>query len=58
MGYPYAWPAEPENGHFVMQYPTWIVGEDAKPQDGVSFLMVANTDVQWVEFLEPQGKPK
>ena len=55
MGYPLAWPAEPEGGHFVMEFPTWLVGEDAVPQDGVTYLMVANSDVHWVEFLEPQG---
>ncbi|QLG93516.1 hypothetical protein HZF02_16810 [Pseudomonas yamanorum] len=55
MGYPLAWPAEPEGGHFVMEFPTWLVGDDAVPQDGVTYLMVANSDVHWVEFLEPQG---
>lgn len=58
MGYPLAWPAEPEEGHFVMEFPTWLVGDEAQPQDGVTFLMVANSDVQWVEFLEPQGNVK
>lgn len=54
MGYPLAWPAEPEGGHFVMEFPTWLEGDKAIPQDGVTYLMVANNDVQWVEFLEPQ----
>ncbi|WP_047293873.1 DUF6338 family protein [Pseudomonas lundensis] len=55
MGYPLAWPAESAGGHFVMEFPTWIVEDVAVPQDGVTFLMVANSDVYWVEFLEPQG---
>lgn len=55
MGYPLAWPAEPAGGHFVMEFPTWLVGDEAVPQDGVTYLMVANSDVYWVEFLEPQG---
>lgn len=54
MGYPLAWPAEPESGHFVMEFPTWVVGDDLVPQDGVTYLLIANSDVQWVEFLEPQ----
>lgn len=58
MGYPLAWPAEPETGHFLMEFPTWLVDDEAQPQDGVTFLMVANSDVQWVEFLEPQGSVK
>lgn len=58
MGYPLAWPAEPESGHFVMEFPTWVVGDDLVPQDGVTYLLIANSDVQWVEFLEPQGEAK
>lgn len=58
MGYPLAWPAEPEGGHFLMEYPIWVVGEALQPQDGVTFLLIANSDVQWVEFLEPQGDSK
>lgn len=58
MGYPLAWPAEPESGHFVMEFPTWVVGEELVPQDGVTYLLIANSDVQWVEFLEPQGDAK
>ncbi|ROR61685.1 UNVERIFIED_ORG: hypothetical protein EDF86_0514 [Pseudomonas psychrophila] len=58
MGYPLAWPAEPESGHFVMEFPTWVVDEELVPQDGVTYLLIANSDVQWVEFLEPQGGEK
>lgn len=58
MGYPLAWPAEPESGHFVMEFPTWVVDEELVPQDGVTYLLIANSDVQWVEFLEPQGGAK
>lgn len=58
MGYPLAWPAEPESGHFVMEFPTWVVEEELVPQDGVTYLLIANSDVQWVEFLEPQGGEK
>lgn len=58
MGYPLAWPAEPEGGHFVMEFPTWLDGDKVIPQDGVTYLMVANADVQWVEFLEPQESAK
>lgn len=55
MGYPLAWPAEPADGHFLMEYPTWLDGSDVIPQEGVTFLLIANADVQWVEFLQPQG---
>lgn len=55
MGYPLAWPAEPADGHFLMEYPTWLDGSDLIPQEGVTFLLIANADVQWVEFLQPQG---
>jgi len=55
MGYPLAWPADPEKGHFVIEFPTWLIESGEYPQDGVTFLLMANSDVQWVEFLEPQG---
>ncbi|MEE5060544.1 DUF6338 family protein [Pseudomonas alliivorans] len=54
MGYPLAWPAEPESGHFLMEFPTWLEETSIIPQTGVSFLLIPNDDVQWVEFLEPQ----
>lgn len=58
MGYPLAWPAEPESGHFLMEFPTWVVGDVLEPQHGVTYLLIASSDVQWVEFLEPQEAEK
>jgi hypothetical protein len=51
-GYPRAWPTDPEKGHYLMQFPTWIVDDEYQPATGVSFMLVSASDVQWTEFLD------
>jgi hypothetical protein len=50
-GYPLVWPTDPKDGHFLMQYPAWIVDDDYVDASGVEFLLVSNVDVLFVEFL-------
>jgi len=52
-GYPRSWPTDPEKGHYLMQFPTWIENDQFVPAEGVSFMLVSGVDVQWTEFLEP-----
>lgn len=54
MGYPDAWPIEPQGGYFLMAFPAWLVGGDVIEAQGIAKLLIANADVQWVEFLEAQ----
>lgn len=54
MGYPDAWPIGPQGGHFLMAFPAWLVGGDVIEAQGVAKMLVANADVQWVEFLKVQ----
>ena len=53
-GYPKAWPAEPEHGHFLMIRATWLAsanGSEAK-QDEMSEqgMLICAEDVKMVEF--------
>ena len=52
-GYPLVWPTDPKDGHFMMQYPAWIVDDEYVDSPGVEFLLVCNVDVYFVEFLIP-----
>lgn len=51
-GWPRAWPSDPQGGHFVVNQPTWLVDSGAMPITGVEALLIASTEVRWVEFLE------
>lgn len=54
MGFLDAWPGEPQGGHFLMAFPAWLVDGDIVEVEGTSQLLIANAEVQWVEFLEPK----
>lgn len=51
-GYPRTWPTESEGGHYLMQFPTWIVDNEFQPATGVSFMLVPAAHIQWTEFLD------
>lgn len=58
MGYPDVWPVDPQAGHFLLGFPAWLVeGEIIEVKD-TARLLIANADVQWVEFLKPQLEAK
>lgn len=51
-GYPRSWPTDPEKGHYLMQFPTWIVSNEFEPATGIEFMLVSSLDVSWTEFLD------
>lgn len=50
-GWPKEWPSEPGGGHFVLQQPSWLVGAEDRPINGVAEMLVDAKDVKWVEFM-------
>jgi hypothetical protein len=52
-GYPRSWPTDPEKGHYLMQFPTWIVDDEFDPATGIEFMLISSVDVLWTEFLDP-----
>ena len=54
MGYPLAWPVEPAGGHFLIEFPSWLVDDQIMESHGISHLLIPNSEVHWVEFLESQ----
>ncbi|MGE8500065.1 MAG: DUF6338 family protein [Pseudomonas sp.] len=54
MGYLRAWPSDPGNGHFLVADPHWLDGETMTRYEGTSAILIANCDVQWVDFLDGQ----
>lgn len=52
-GYPRSWPSDTEKGHYLVQFPTWIVDNKFEPATGVSFMLISVVDVLWTEFLDP-----
>lgn len=53
MGYAISWPSDPINGHFMIVDPVWLESDGARPYDGVTSVLIANSDILWVEFLGP-----
>lgn len=54
MGYLRAWPSDPGIGHFLVADPHWLDGETMERYEGTSAILIANCDVQWVDFLDRQ----
>ncbi|NMX94289.1 MULTISPECIES: DUF6338 family protein [unclassified Pseudomonas] len=52
LGFPKTWPSDPLTGHFLIESPHWLVEEEMRPCSGISVILIANSDVQWVEFLD------
>jgi len=53
MGYAKSWPSNPLTGHFIIVDPVWLEEDGPRPYDGVTSVLIANSDVLWVEFLGP-----
>lgn len=51
VGYPRSWPTDSEKGHYLMQFPTWIVDGEYQAAAGIEFMLIASADVLWTEFL-------
>ncbi|WP_425032219.1 hypothetical protein [Pelagibius sp.] len=53
-GWPKEWPSTPNQGHFVLLLPSWIVDGEDHPITGVESVLINVEDVKWVEFLEEE----
>ena len=58
-GWPREWPSDPQQGHFLLEEPSWLT-EDGQSHDitGVSDILIAVSDVRWVEFMKQSWKQK
>ncbi|EMB0054118.1 DUF6338 family protein [Pseudomonas aeruginosa] len=55
IGYPEAWPTNPEAGYFLLQSPRWVKEDGSHYDDqGISCMLVKSSDVYWVEILNAQ----
>jgi len=52
MGYIEAFPNNKESGSFLMSQPCWVTESEIIPCTGTHCMLISNTDVQWVEFLD------
>lgn len=58
MGWPRQWPDEPENGHFLLELPIWLLNDgNIAPMDQIEAFLVAGSDVKCVEFLRDKSDP-
>ena len=52
-GWPVEWPSSPKKGHFSLVQAAWIADDDEEvPLTGVDSILIAASDVKWVEFME------
>ena len=53
MGLPYQFPNDPNSGHFLINYPVWLLenGEEV-PLYSVHQFMISAKDVERIEFLK------
>ena len=54
-GWPKEWPQSPEYGHFFIVEPSWQLEggkEEYLGDDGVAGMLIAASDVKWVEFVK------
>jgi hypothetical protein len=58
-GWAKEWPSNAKKGHFVITYPTWLVGDGQEIAiTGVKNIMINANDVKWVEFVESLQEKK
>lgn len=51
-GWPVEWPSSPEKGHFSLVQTSWIIDGKEVSIIGVESILIAATDVKWVEFMQ------
>lgn len=51
-GWPREWPADATTGHFSIEQPSWLIDNGEKPITGVESVLIAASDVEFVEFME------
>lgn len=58
-GWPRDWPSDPEQGHFLIEDPSWVHENEKEERiPGVKSILVDTKDVKWVEFLENTWEDK
>ena len=50
-GWPEEWPSRPDDRHFLIKECEWLVEENREPVEGVSHILVSESEVEMVEFL-------
>jgi len=55
-GWPEQWPDQPDQGHFVIDEPEWLLQDGSRaPLPWVQRILVPATDVLFVEFIKERG---
>lgn len=54
MGHIDTFPNNKQTGFFLISSPSWVHGE-ILPCQGTRSILISSSDVQWVEFLEPEN---
>lgn len=56
-GWPEEWPDSPEQGHFLITQPEWLLEDGSRaPSEKVELLLVPATEVEMVEFIKYDGE--
>ena len=50
-GWPREWPSRPDDRHFLIEECEWLVDGHQKPVEGVSHILISESEVEMVEFL-------
>lgn len=50
-GWPREWPADATSGHFSIEQPSWLMADGEAPISGVESLVIAASEVEYVEFM-------
>lgn len=58
LGWPAEWPSDPARGHFRITQGVWLTDEGRQPLQGVAAILIPMTDVEMVEFLEPEDSER
>ena len=56
-GWPYEWPGDSANGHFLMHEAEWLIDDHQVSMEGVEAILVPASDVGMVEFVKARGTP-
>lgn len=55
-GWPEEWPDQPDQGHFVIDEPEWLLADGSRaPLPWLERILVPATEVQFVEFMKEFG---
>ena len=55
-GWPVEWPSASDRGHFLMKDASWLLDKEQLPVKGVSGILIAAKEVEFVEFMDETWK--